>query len=402
MLVPLLLCCGTIALIVAPEVVRELVARENNPELYDQGIDEKTSWDEIVSAIQSSDDDIERNSVLLGFHSEAGYPILLPRETLKEHGHILGDSGSGKTALGFAPLLTQLIRMAGRDKCELKNPTQGLSVPIQSSVVVIDLKGDPALFHGVRIEAEKAGLPFRFFSNQNNHATHIFNPFLQTHLPFVKGQGTKLSRTQWVEKITECLDLYHGEGYGRGHFSELNKSIINGLLETFPDIRSFSGLDEYARPDERALLPKKLGITSSKIEQASSAFAAIDRVAKILPLNVEPGDARFSKDVLQRRINMPSVFDSQAVIYFHLRSALEPANASTIGKLAMHSLLTAAACRSPADIQNKQVFLFVDEFQQVASESLSIVLKQARSMNISTVLSHQTLSDLKRTDFDLT
>ena len=372
------------------EYFREIETSDNATEESDND-----SWNEIVTTIQTSQDTTERNSLFLGFHDAAGYPVLMPREALREHGHILGDTGSGKTAMGFAPLITQLIRMSGRDKKE--TPVESR----QSSIVVIDLKGDPALFEGAQVEAKQAGLPFKFFTNQRDQSTHVFNPFLQNHLPFVKNDEPKLSKDQWVEKITECLDLYHGEGYGRGHFSELNKDIISVLLDTFT-IRSFRDLAAYSKPDKRELLGKKLKIKQNKIDQAASAFAAISRVAKIEALNAVPGETRFPKDIFKKRIDMSEPFKRPMVIYFYLRSALEPSNARSVALLAMQSLLTAAACQPTSQANTNQVYLFVDEFQQVASENLSIVLKQARSMNIAAVLAHQTLSDLLMNEVDLT
>ncbi|MBK8183336.1 MAG: ATP-binding protein [Candidatus Competibacteraceae bacterium] len=69
---------------------------------------------------------------------------------------LMGDSGSGKTALGRAPLLAQLISLQ------------------DSAVVVIDLKGDMPLFQTAQNGADKR---FKFFTNEVGKATHAFNPF---------------------------------------------------------------------------------------------------------------------------------------------------------------------------------------------------------------------------------
>ncbi|MBU0717858.1 MAG: DUF87 domain-containing protein, partial [Planctomycetes bacterium] len=82
------------------------------------GADEEEQYDDLS----------ERNHLLAGFNPENDYPILLSRGILREHAHIIGDTGSGKTALGITPLVAQLI---GRP---------------HTSVVIIDLKGDMALF----------------------------------------------------------------------------------------------------------------------------------------------------------------------------------------------------------------------------------------------------------------
>jgi hypothetical protein len=90
-----------------------------------------------------------------------GTPWFLDRSLLGTHAHVMGGTGSGKTARCVAPMAFQLIAHA------------------DSSVVVIDMKGDNALFWGTFIEAERAGMPFRWFTLQPGAASFVFNPFTQ-------------------------------------------------------------------------------------------------------------------------------------------------------------------------------------------------------------------------------
>ena len=43
-------------------------------------------------------------------------------------------------------------------------------------VVIVDCKGDMALFNSTRDEAERAGRKFRWFTNRLGHSTYVFNP----------------------------------------------------------------------------------------------------------------------------------------------------------------------------------------------------------------------------------
>lgn len=52
-------------------------------------------------------------------------------------------------------------------------------------------------------------------------------------------------------------------------------------------------------------------------------------------------------------------------------------------------------------IQRRQGYLVVDEFQRIAGENFKIFLEQARSFGLSAVLANQTQSDLKTHDIDL-
>jgi ABC-type molybdate transport system ATPase subunit len=78
--------------------------------------------------------------------------VLLHKNLLHEHMHVLGGSGSGKTSCVLAPLVTQLIR-AG-----------------DSAVVIIDLKGEMAFFESVRLECERSKRTFKYFRTCRVHS----------------------------------------------------------------------------------------------------------------------------------------------------------------------------------------------------------------------------------------
>lgn len=349
----------------------------------EEGLRVRSDWDGYVRRIQNSRDRIERESLLIGKHDSAGYPVLVHRSMLREHGHILGDTGSGKTAMGFAPMVSQLIRMAGRDA---RRNAQ------RASVIIVDLKGDRALFQGARVEAHKAGIPFRWFTNQTGVATHVFNPFLQPHV-------TGMTNSQWAQTLTEALSLSYGDGYGREYFSGENEDVLAALLGAFEgQISSFKELSDYCSDDKADLLGKKLRFDKKKREDAQALFTLLKRLAPIAALNATPKD--YPAEVFRDQIDLGSVFDQPQVVYFYLQSGIEAGSTKRIGKLALYSLLSAAVNRGAAT--NSQVYLFIDEFQQIASQNIEIILRQARSMNIATILAHQTVSDLLINDTDLT
>ena len=43
-------------------------------------------------------------------------------------------------------------------------------------VVIVDCKGDMAIFNTARAEAERAGRKFKWFTNRLGHSTDVFNP----------------------------------------------------------------------------------------------------------------------------------------------------------------------------------------------------------------------------------
>lgn len=327
------------------------------------------TWDDLVARIRASGDAIEKESLLLGVNAQDDSPVIVPRSVFREHAHLLGDSGSGKTSLGIASLLTQFIRFG------------------DSSVVVVDLKGDDlALMEGARVEAERAGIRFRWFTNELDRPTYAFNPLAQSHL-------AKLTTYQRTDILTASLGLQYGTDYGRGYFSDANSEMLYHALKSRPEgIPSFVELAAVLR--EKA--PFR-GVPEDLRAAGAHLNAIINRLADSRPLNASPRDG-LPASVLSAAIDMADVFRTPQVLYFHLASAIGMASTADIARLALYSLLTAA---KTAEGERTQVYLFVDEFQRIVSNNLEIFLQQARSMNIGVILANQTLGDLKTADADL-
>ncbi|MGE0482314.1 MAG: hypothetical protein AB7Q17_17795 [Phycisphaerae bacterium] len=124
----------------------------------------------------------ESDHVLVGINLLSDYPVLMHRDIPRGHLHLTGDTGSGKSALGLANLIHQLVNRPN------------------TSTVILDLKGDPALFHGVRSETR-----CKWFTNQANRSTYAFNVFAQEHF-------TRVTQHQKTELLLKSLGLDYGEG----------------------------------------------------------------------------------------------------------------------------------------------------------------------------------------------
>ncbi len=350
-----------------------------------------SEWDGYVTRVQNSHDAIERDSLFLGIHDAGNYPVLLPQSILRQHAHILGDSGSGKTALGLMPLITQLIRMSGR-KARERNSTPLENPPC--SILVIDLKGDKSSFYGCKIEAERAEIPFKWFTTSLNCSTYMFNPFLQRHFQ-------NASPAQRNDLILSSLGLIHGEGYGRSYFSRVNRSVLGRIMEVFGDgIHSFRHLRSYTeRNDKYDSVGKSLRLSPKQREDATELFATVSLLAACPAINITADDNTFSPEerdaAITNQIDMFDLFREPQVLYFSLSSGEEESTVREIAKLALYSLLTAAIFhKNHAQEPSLQVYLFIDEFQQIVSSNLEIILRQARSMGIGAILANHTIDDL--------
>lgn len=347
-------------LLAASASVEDTGAPEQRPDL--------TDWECYVQRLQASNVPLEREHLWIGTHAEDDYPILLHRDILSEHAYLVGDSGSGKTALGILPILAQLTRMN------------------DAAVVIIDLKGDNALFQTAKAEARAAGRTFKWFTNEIGRSTYAFNPFQQK-------DAQDISLNQFCETILEALNLNHGEGYGRSYFSRIARRWLSSNIRKRPHVGSFEELYKMTA-DDRAAAP------AQERQDTLELIAVIESLASFEQLNATIAGFKDRPEVARDAIFMPDVLNQKQVIYFWLPAAVETATVREFAKLALYSLLTSAYMNRRSGGEGK-AFLVIDEFQRIASDNFKIVLEQARSMGIGAILANQTLADLKTHDADL-
>lgn len=325
----------------------------------------QTEWLIHMHRLQNSDNGLEREHLWMGAHAYDDYPVILNRPILSEHAYIVGDSGSGKTALGITGLVQQLILRG------------------DAPVVILDLKGDADLFGAVMAAA---GERFRFFGVEVGRSTHTFNPFEQ-------GTSQALTLNQVCETILEALHLNHGEGYGRSYYSRLARSVLGATLRRNPGIATFTEL--YKQVKQNTDLDKQ------QLRDAFELIAVIESLASFEQLNITAQSRGYDQSVMDNAIFMPRVLEQNQVVYFWLPAVVEPASVREIAKLALYALLQASFIHVRTHGVAKQSYLVVDEFQRIASSNFKVVLEQARSFGIGAILANQTVGDLNTPDVDL-
>lgn len=353
---------------------------------WEPGIDDdgRVEWQWYVDRVRTSshvaanplgDELREAEHLFLGVEPHARFPVLLDKQILAEHAYMVGDSGSGKTSLGLMPLLIQLIR-GHHDENHKLTPCP--------PIVVIDLKGDMALFETVRQEAEDRKAEFRFFTPQKGDASHYFNPFQSL-------ESKNRTEIQLAQILLDALSLNHGEGYGRSYYSRQSREALLEVLSAKKKPRSIAELYE-------AIQKLQVG-GETKYKDTLELASTVHALSMYKPLAVRTSPKR-----PEAAIHMPSVLEHGQVVYFWLPSAVESASTREIGKLALYCLLTACIDRAratPAAARKAQAYLFIDEFQRLAGENFQVVLQQARSFGLGVTLSHQSVSDLRTPVIDL-
>jgi len=359
---PIVLCC-TFWLVAGTTLARF------EKELSHHRDPDATDWDNYVDRLINSNDELEREHILMGTTEKADYPVLIHRKIHDQHGHILGDSGSSKTALAMAPQATQMIARA------------------DSTVVIVDLKGDKALFESCRREAARTGkMRFRWISNEVGKSTFSFNPFLQSH-------NAMLSVEQMTQELLQGLSLDYGIKYGAGYFTAMNEIVLNNVLKE-TGARSFTELSSHL--SDRKWY-SEIGYEEDW-KQARHLSALVKRLGGSQPLNVVPEMPQYGSDVHENAIDMANLYQEPQVIYLWLRSAVEPTNAPAIARMFLWAMFTAAS-HQPQD-QNR-VYFFIDEMQQIISDGIKLIFEQFRDMGGTIIGAHQTAGQLRRDGTDL-
>jgi hypothetical protein len=301
-------------------------------------------------------------------------PFRLSETALKEHCYMVGPTGSGKTSLGIMPLLMQLIR---------GNRQPDGSWTDASPMVILDLKGDYALFHTVREEALNRAhgkQEFLFFTTERNAPSYRFNPF--------RGFSPELrSLPQYCQMLLDALSLNHGKGYGRGYFTERSRATLSAALEENPNVRTFRELHDTLRNVARKSRDKR------DVTDAFELFSIIETLTHYPQLVTSPEDDLSHRDSM---IYVPDVIEKRQIAYFWLPAQLESISVGEIAKLVIFNLRAASQDRRRLKPNEpRRIVLLIDEFQHVAGENLRGVLQDARSFGISAILVNQSLEDLK-------
>lgn len=321
----------------------------------------------------------EAEHLFFGLRADTGEPVPLDRAVLAEHLYITGRSGSGKTALGMIPLLVQLIRGYDRPVCDEQGQPTGQWRPAPPSpILVLDLKGDAALFQTARIEAERAGREFLFFSADARKATHRFDVFGSLH-------AEPRTPIEVCELLIQALNLFHGEQYGASYYSRQHrKLLLEALAQGRGTVRSWQQL--YDLIEGR--------YSGRQHRDATELLTVIHALTFYEQLSLD-GCAEG-----EPVIRMPEALDRAQVVYFWLPSLLVNMSTREIAKLALYCFLTAAADRKqPAG--PVQSYVFIDELQRIAAENVKVVFQQCRGSHIGLIVANQDPSDLKLPHVDV-
>src|SRR5918996_963051 len=133
-------------------------------------------------------------------------------------------------------------------------------------------------------------------------------------------------------------------------------------------------------------------------------FDAMSRAAQLQwtdpvtnKVNAFLSDERISQmlSVPKSSFNLREVMDQKKILLLKLNKGKLRESADLLGSLFMAKLQLAAFSRSDIpEAARVPFYLYIDEFQNFASESFSVVLSEARKYGLSLIMAHQTLEQI--------
>ncbi|AGL01119.1 type IV secretory system conjugative DNA transfer family protein [Desulfoscipio gibsoniae] len=289
---------------------------------------------------------VPENQYFLGL-DDRRRPVTVSATDMTEHIHILGGSGSGKTAFGVTPICIQAIKKG-------------------AALVVIDFKEDRQAIQLLAQEAITNGKRFYIFTLDPREQTNIYNPL---------ATGTPLDK---VERIMTALELvFAGEAK---FYSYVQQATFIPLLKEL-DRRGV----KYTLGDIHGILHNPglvFQLTGQNVDenQLKGLTAALTPFADIEQINSAQPD-----------IDIGEIMNRGDVVYFDLKSALAPEASSAIGKMIAQDLQYLSAFRSP---QSRPAIIAIDEFQNMACQAFRNVISKVRSANYGLLLANQAMGDL--------
>lgn len=345
------------------------------PSLYPDLGDLFPSWAAMVAALHRSTHQTatkngvvrERDHDFLGVIDGTQQPVLIHQNYYTVPAMFCGATSSGKTHGIGAPLLVQHVQRRA------------------SRLVVVDLKGDKALFMGLGLAAREARLNFKWLTTTPGESTYVWNPFLDPAL-------SALAIEQWVQILLKAMGIYIGDTYGAGYYGQIQYQRVLVALQANWPVRSFRELYEILRVPPR---PSEVDLSKRDIENTYHVVANTRRLASPSALNYVPATA--DDPVFQGAINIATDLSQPGVTYFSAPAITDPVLAKFLGKLVLH-LYTAGARIHHA--RRVPCLFFVDEFQELLDQDIATLIRQGRDCNAAYWMAFQTLADLRTAEKD--
>jgi len=326
-------------------------------------------------------------SVLLGYEIPTGNPFRIPTKIFQTHLHLIGGTGKGKTT-ALHTMLHPLMLDPFDEACffvfdRLGNFSQELLLWMASDFCTQDVR-DRLLY----IEPAREDVVLGF------------NPLLYdtpAHGYFKVSRTTDIVLRMWESVNIEAMPRL-----ARWTFNAFWAAAQLGL--TIADCVHFLMPGSPYHADLLQVLPERLRFEWDELIRARSGEAL--RILESSRNRLKP---YFESDILRRmfgatrsRLDVERFMRERKIVILNLAPAnrLSTQLSDGIGALVLNEVL-ATARSLPRGIRYP-TYLVLDEFQNFVGPDIESALPEVRQLGLRLLLSHQSFSQLKRGDYDLT
>lgn len=326
-------------------------------------------------------------SIHLGQDARTKQEVRIPYSAFKTHFHLIGGTGKGKTTAIHTLLHPLLLDPLNR-----------------SCFFIVDRLGNFSeellLWMSSEFCTPQARERLVYIQPARDEFVATFNPLSYSdpeHGYYKVERATEIILRAWESVNIEAMPRL-----ARWVFNAFWAAAQLGL--TIADCRHFlTPGSKYHDPLLR-LLPPVLQGEWSEISKARSGEAI--RLLESSRNRLRP---YFESDILRRmfgstssRLDVLRFMREGRIVLIDLapRNRLSPQLANTIGSLIINEVL-AVARSLPRDVRYP-TYLLLDEFQNFVGPDIQSALPEVRQLGLRLILSHQSFSQLKRGDYDIT
>jgi hypothetical protein len=326
-------------------------------------------------------------SILLGHDQESGDPFHIPVKAFQTHFHLIGGTGKGKTT-ALHSMLHPLFLDPIDEACffifdRLGNFSQELLLWLASDFCTEDVR-DRLIY----IEPSREDVVLGF------------NPLLYdtpAHGYYRVARATDIVLRAWESVNIEAMPRL-----ARWTFNAFWAAAQLGL--TIADCVHFLMPGSPYHADLLNVLPERLRYEWEELVHSRSGEAI--RILESSRNRLKP---YFESDILRRmfgasqsRLDASRFMREGKIVILNLapQNRLSTQLSDAIGALVLNEVL--ATARSLPRTVRYPTYLVLDEFQNFVGPDIESALPEVRQLGLRLMLSHQSFSQLKRGDYDLT
>lgn len=299
-----------------------------------------------------------------------GEALLIPDGALGAHAVVFGASGAGKTTTMLVILRRQIA--VGRP------------------VVVVDLKGSPALAHELSLAAAACGRRFQRWTPDGGSRWN----------PLAAGNATELKdKLIATERFTEPHYQRAAERYVQTAIQVLQESAPDGEVTLHAVVQALA--PECLALHLRALAPQRREYVQQYLaSMGGDQLSAVRGFASRLAILTESHTGRFlapgaEEETIDLRRVLTGSTGAGEVVLFSLNSSTYGRLSAQLGTLIVQDLVSAAGERLSAGASGRAC-VAIDEFSALGSDNVVALLARGREAGVAVILATQELADLDR------